>query len=114
MELLDELLTLERGFWEASGDPGYYRANMANDGLAVFSVGVMDKEGAITSTSDSGGWTDIQLSEPRLIQLTSDSVALVYEGSAQRDGKPYIANSSSVYVRRDNAWRLALHQQSAK
>jgi hypothetical protein len=114
MGLLEDLVELERGFWNATGDPEYYREHMADEGLAVFSIGVMGKDAAIASTSNAGmsEWTDIEISEPRLLELTPESAALVYQGSAKRDGEPYSANSASVYVKRNGRWQMALHQQS--
>lgn len=116
MTLKDDLLTLERGFWVAVRDPEYYRANMADDGVAVFSMGVMGKDAAIASTSgaEMAKWTDIELSNPQLVELTAESAVLVYEGAAKRDGEPYAANCSSAYVKRGGQWLMALHQQSAK
>ncbi|MEZ4554476.1 MAG: hypothetical protein R3B59_11345 [Dehalococcoidia bacterium] len=51
MGLIDELLDIERGFWKAVRDPGYYREHMAEDGVAIFGIGVMDKDAAISSTA---------------------------------------------------------------
>ena len=116
MTLKDDLLTLERGFWDAIRDPDYYRANMAEDGLAVFSMGIMGKDAAIASTSGAevAKWTDVELSNPQLVELTPESAVLVYEGMAKRDGEPYAANCSSTYVKRGGRWLMALHQQSGK
>jgi hypothetical protein len=110
----DELLELELGFWNATRNPDYYREHMAPDGLAVFGMGVMGKTAAIGSTSspEAGDWADVHLDDVRLLELTEVCAALVYHGSATRAGVPYAANASSVYVRRDGEWKLALHQQS--
>jgi hypothetical protein len=114
MPVEDELMTLERGFWDAINDPDYYREHMADEGLAVFSIGVMGKDAAIASTSgqDMATWTDVALSNVRVLEVGDDAAALVYKGSAKRDGQPYSANASSVYVRRNGLWQLILHQQS--
>jgi hypothetical protein len=114
--LQEELVKLEVGFWEATQNPDYYRENMADDGVAVFSQGVMGKDGAMQSTTNPGseGWSDIQLVEPRVVQITDDVAALVYRGTAKKDGKPYSANAASVYRRgMDGRWMLVMHQQSA-
>ena len=115
MSLQDELIELETGFWNATKNPNFYRDHMADDGLAVFSMGLMGKDAAIQSTSgdQATGWTDIRIEEPRILQLTGDVAALVYKGTAKRNGEPYAANSTSVYVRRNGQWQLVLHQQSA-
>ena len=42
-----------------------------------------------------------------------DAAALVYTGRASRDGSAdFVALMSSLYVRRDGRWRLALYQQT--
>lgn len=113
--LQEELVKLEIGFWEATQNPGYYRENMADDGVAVFSQGVMEKDAAVQSTTNPGseGWSDIQIVEPRVVQITDDVAALVYKGTAKKDGKPYSANSATVYRREpDGKWKLVMHQQS--
>jgi hypothetical protein len=114
MPLKDELVALELGFWKATGDPAYYREHMAADGLAVFAMGVMNRDAVIASTrgSDLAGWTDIEIAKPRMLPLTDGAAALVYEGSARRNGEPYVANCTTVYARRDGMWRMVLHQQS--
>jgi ketosteroid isomerase-like protein len=114
MALQEELVRLEEGFWNATGDPDYYREHMADEGLAVFSEAIMGKDAAVKSTTAPGseGWSDVRVEEPRVIELTNDAAALVYRGTAMRNGEPYAANCATVYVRRDGAWKLALHQQS--
>jgi len=114
MAIRDELIELEQGFWKATSDPDYYRQHMADDGLAVFSEGIMEKAAAVqvTGAGSTNEWTDIRIDEPQMIQLADDVVALVYRGSAKRDGEPYAANTASVYVRRGGRWQMMLHQQS--
>ncbi|MEZ4503731.1 MAG: nuclear transport factor 2 family protein [Dehalococcoidia bacterium] len=116
MPLMDDLLELERGFWNATRDPDYYREHMAEDGLAVFGMGVLTKDEAIASTVAPGGedWSDIELREPRLLRLDDDHAALIYEGRARRGDTPYVAYTSTVYARREGAWQLLLHQQSPR
>jgi hypothetical protein len=48
-----------------------------------------------------------------VVLLTDDAVALNYQASARRAGaEPYTALATSVYVRRNERWQLALHQQT--
>jgi Domain of unknown function (DUF4440) len=115
MTLEQELTELERGFWNATREPGYYEAHMADSGLAVFSDIVLGKAEAAASTSaaQTTSWGGVQLDDVRLLRLSDDVAALVYTGRARRDGTPYAANTTSTYVRRDGQWQLMLHQQSA-
>jgi hypothetical protein len=50
------------------------------------------------------------------VPLAEDVTALVYVGTARRDGadEPFVAAQSSVYARRGAEWRLVLYQQTAK
>lgn len=114
MTLLDELTELENGFWHATTDAGYYGRHMREDGLAVFAGAVMTKGQAIASTEGdaASGWEDVAVTDARLLEISPEVAALVYEGSASRRGTPYRATCASVYARQDGAWRMVLHQQS--
>ncbi|MQA00495.1 MAG: DUF4440 domain-containing protein [Dehalococcoidia bacterium] len=115
MSLLDDLLELERGFWAAAGDADYYRDHMADGGRIVlpFHGGILGKPQTMEVVDASDQWASFELDDVRLTELTSDCVALVYLGTGARLGAPrYWAAISSVYVRQDDAWRLALHQQT--
>jgi hypothetical protein len=59
-------------------------------------------------------WTSVDFTDQQLVQLSPDTVALIYRasGSRGREEPPYPALASSVYVKRDGDWKLALHQQS--
>lgn len=115
MGLLDTLLELERGFWAAAGDASYYREHMAEDGLMVlpFQGGILGKPQTLEVVDASDQWAAFELDDVRVSELTGDCAALVYLGTGSRLGAPrYWASISSLYVRRDGAWRLALHQQT--
>ncbi len=110
-----KLEQLELGFWEATRDGDYYRKNMAGDGLAVFADMFLTKDQAIASTSGDqvAAWSDVSINDVRAFELGDGAAGLVYRGQAKRDGTPYSANVTSVYVRRDGDWQMILHQQSA-
>ncbi len=74
----------------------------------------MDKDSARRSTMAdvTEAWADVRIDEPRLLDLADDVAALVYRGSATRNGKPYVANCASVYARHAGTWQMVLHQQS--
>ena len=48
------------------------------------------------------------------MELTKDVALLIYRAVARwaHESAPYTALASSVYVRRGESWKLALHQQS--
>jgi hypothetical protein len=115
MSLEEDLLALEERFWRAAGDGGFYREHFADDGLLVLpgGVGVLPKEVAITAVDAAGPWTSFAIEDVRFVRLGDDSAALVYRAQAARGDQPYAALITSVYARRDGAWQLALHQQTA-
>jgi hypothetical protein len=114
MTLLDELTNLEVGFWHATRDATYYRDHMRDDGVAVFAGAVMEKPAVEASTQGDrvGDWTDVRIRDARVVEITDGVAALVYTGSASREGARYRATCTSVYARDDGAWRMVLHQQS--
>ena len=117
-DLLQTLLDLERAGWdslcESRGD-AYYGRIMTDDGVMVLANGeVMDRDAVVASLGQAPPWSTYELGEARLIAAGRDSAALVYRGTAHREpGEPaFTALMSSVYVRRDDEWRLALYQQT--
>jgi hypothetical protein len=109
---VEELLALERRFWEAGGDPDFYRERFADDGRCVFGSGTMDKDATVASMTTAAPWTSFELEDATLIGLGSDAAALTYRARASRDDAPYEAMVSSVYTRRDGAWQLTVHHQT--
>ena len=109
----EELLALERRFWEDGGHGGFYRERFADDGLTVFGFGTLDKEHTIDAIPSASPWENIELGEATVTQISDDVAAVTYAASASRaHDDRYDAVVSSVYVRRDGTWQLILHQQS--
>ena len=108
-----DLLDLERRFWlEASAD--LYTDAMAAEGVMVFApVGILDKEQTIAAVEGAGAWSEVDIDDVRTIELTPGSAALVYRVHGVREGQaPYDALATSVYIHRDGAWQIAVHQQT--
>lgn len=113
MDLLSQLLQLERGFWTEG--PEYYRDHLAPDCLmALPGVGFMTREAAIRGIEGGQRWERLEVAEPQLVRLGEDAALLAYSAEAQRSGReqPYRSMVSSVYVKLEGSWRLAFHQQS--
>ncbi len=112
------LLDLERQGWDSlcdsTGDEFYGQA-MTEDAVMVLANGeVMDRDTVVAALGQAPPWRTYDISDPRLVQTGPDSAALVYRGSAYRDADEpaFIGLMSSVYVRRNAEWRLALYQQT--
>jgi hypothetical protein len=113
------LIDLERQGWDSlcdsTGD-AFYGSLMTEDALMVLSNGVvMDRDMVVAALAEAPPWRTYELSDVRLVRTGADSAALVYRGTAYRDGErpEFTGWMSSVYALRDNSWRLALYQQTA-
>lgn len=116
--MMEELLELEHAGWRSLCDgtgADFYSRIMTDDGVMVLAHGqALDREGVAESLRDAPTWSAYAISDERLVVLGRDEAALVYVGRASREGTPgeFGALMSSVYVRRDGRWRLALYQQT--
>jgi hypothetical protein len=113
MDDLDSTIwTLEKDFWLGGVDT--YRRHLADDALMVFPGMVLTKPQATDAIASGPRWTSVSFADQRLVRLTPDTLALIYRatGSRDREESSYSALISSVYVMKDNEWKLALHQQS--
>ena len=112
MTRLQELLKLERGFWLEGAD--YYRRHLSDDFVMLFpGVGPMRRQQAIEGIEGGQRWTQLQMSNEQILDLAPDVCVLCYEARARRqDESSYSAIIGSVYVRRNDSWKLAFHQQS--
>jgi hypothetical protein len=109
----ERLLKLEEQFWK--GDADFYRRCVTDDGLMVFPepVGVLTKGQTVRAIEESPRWTTVHFEAPRVVELESKSVLLVYKAVAKRTGgAPYATLASSAYVEVDGEWLLTFHQQT--
>ena len=119
MAIMDELLEHERAGWDSlchgTGDEFYGNA-MTDDALMVLANGmVMDRGMVVESLADAPTWADYEIDDPRVIALGDEAYALVYTGTGRRDGADdFVGVMTSVYVRRDGAWKLASYQQTPR
>jgi hypothetical protein len=110
----DAVLDIEESFWRSSGDEDFYRTHVADEGLFVFSMGVMRKEDVVAAMAESEPWESFEIGDPSWVSISNDVVGLVYEAHARRhaDAGDYRANILSVYRRQEKDWQLILHQQT--
>lgn len=116
--LVDDLLALEHQGWESlcTGDgASFYGHTMTPDGMMVLAHGqALTKEEVIASLSDAPPWERYEIRDAQLIPLDPSGAILTYTGSAHRhgDSTPFRALMSTIYVRQDDEWRIALYQQT--
>jgi hypothetical protein len=110
--LHEELLQIEHELGAGSADA--YRRHLADEALFVLPNGVLDRDACIAAMEASPGWDELEISDARTVRLGDDSAILTYAWRSRRAETVYSALMSSVYVRRDGVWHLALHQQTPR
>jgi hypothetical protein len=55
-----------------------------------------------------------ELEDVRTFRPAPDTAVVTYGVVAARDGQQYSALMSSLYVRREDGWKLAFHQQTPR
>ena len=101
MSLEKQLLDVEKRRWK--NDAELYHDNLTDEALLVFpETGVITRDVAVEAILG------------RSIQLTQDVALLTYRVNARWEDEEseHPAFASSVYGRRQGAWKLAFHQQS--
>jgi len=116
--LEDTLMKLERQGWDSLCDgtgAEFYGRVMTEDGLMVLANGaVMDRDAGVGALGQAPPWRTYEISDVRLVGTGKDGAALVYIGTAYRDATEpaFVGAMSSVYIWAQDAWRLALYQQT--
>jgi hypothetical protein len=112
----DQLLELEERGWLALSSPDPVRICqewLAEDAVLIVPGMIIDRATFLKALSTEQPWADHHIEEPKTVQLTNESAALVYRVTARRVGQPeFVAVITSVYVKRDDRWQLVLHQQT--
>jgi len=112
------LLDLERRGWDSlcnSTGAQFYGDLMTDDGIMVLANGaVMVRDAVVASLEHAPPWQSYDIEDVRLVDVDADAAAIVYVGTGYRDGDQpaFMGVMSSVYVRQDGRWRLALYQQT--
>ncbi len=115
----DRLVELEERGWAALSADGataadFYRRVLDDAVVMVLPGGmVLTDRDQIIEAMRGQPWASFRLEEPRVLRPTADTGVVTYGVVAHREGAPqYSALMSSLYVRRGEHWKLALHQQT--
>ena len=116
---MEELLALEKEGWDAlcnGTGSDFYGKVMTHDGLMVLGNGqVMTRDEVVEALRNAPRWESFEMKDPRTVLIGTEAGAVVYLCTAQRgEGAPFEGAMSSVYVRMEGEWRLALYQQTPK
>jgi hypothetical protein len=109
----DDLYEIEKNFW--TGDAQYYRQNLAEKCMVVFTemAGLKNREEVAAMITDPQRWQGLKLKDRNVVELADGAVLLSYRASAKRaNGQPYEALVSSAYVKENGRWKMAFHQQT--
>jgi hypothetical protein len=117
MQIEKELLEIERGLW--TNDAAYYGENLVEEAMLVFAeTGPITRETAVDAiraeNAEGRRWAEVRFDEVRGLRLSDDAHLLSYKVTARWEHELSSGQwlASSVYVRRDAAWKLAFHQQT--
>ena len=111
MDLKSKLLEIEHQLADGGGDD--YELHLDERAVVIVPGQALDKRATVEAMRASAGWSELALEDVALLELSDDSAALTYRFDGRRgEDFSYSALMSSVYVRRPDAWRLVLHQQT--
>ena len=77
---------------------------------------VLSRPDVVAALEKAPSWASYEMDDIRVVPIGTDSTALCYLGTGHRDGDaPSIVGiMTSVYVRRDDQWKLVVYQQTPK
>lgn len=116
----DEPAALERQGWDALSSGGeaaraFYERVLDEHVVMLLPGGmVLDDRTTIVESMSGQPWSRYSLQDLRSFQPTHDIAIVTYRAVAARDGQEYSALMSSLYVRREDGWKLAFHQQTPR
>lgn len=116
-----ELADLEEQGWQAlsstgAAAAGFYRRVLDETVVMLLPGGMLldDRETIIKSVS-AQPWSSYQPHGVRVLQPAPDTGIVVYEVTAKREAAgSYSVLMGSLYVRRGDGWKLAMHQQTPR
>jgi uncharacterized protein DUF4440 len=108
----------ERG-WDALSAPGagpeFYREVLDGEVVMLLPGGLfLDNREAIIESMGGPPWSTYRLENVREHRPTPDTAIVTYGVVAQRGDVEYSALIGSLYVRREQGWRMAFHQQTPR
>jgi hypothetical protein len=116
-----DCLEIERQGWQALSTSGaaattYYGRILDSDVVMLLPGGmVLDDRTSIIEAMSGQPWASFELADLRALHPLPDTCVVTYAVVASRQGSPaYSALVSSLYVRREDGWRLAFHQQTPR
>ncbi len=107
----DEVLAIERGFWDNANSREFFEQTIADGGITVIEpMGAIRKPMAVQAAGQGDRWVDLEMTDVVANEVGADCVALAYHARARRasDGRPYSGSIAAAYVRNGSGWQMAL------
>lgn len=117
----DDLAALEYRGWQALSTSGaaaaaFFTEVLDHEVLMLLPGGMVlsDRDDIVRSMSGQP-WATYRLDGTRVLRPAADTGLVTYGVVARREGTPeYSALVSSLYVRREDGWKMAFHQQTPR
>ena len=116
-KLLDELLTIERQLWR--NDASFYADTCLPEAVLIFpDVGRISLDIAVEAIRGENAagrhWAEVDFSDETAVSIASDTCLLTYHAAARWNDQSIAerVDCLTVYIRRDQRWRVAAHQQT--
>jgi hypothetical protein len=116
-ELPEHLLNIERKLW--TNNAVLYKDNLTEDCLLVFpETGVITRDKAVDAirkeNEEGRRWSEAYFDELHSRRLANDVALLTYRAVArwEHEESTITVLASSLYLKREGAWKLAFHQQT--
>lgn len=118
MNLVQELSRIERALW--TNDVEVYGRTFLPEAVIIFpEIGRIDLGFALDALREENAashrWAEVDLQDVRVLTIAPDVTLLHYEVTARWncEQEAETALCATLYVKRDGAWRVAFHQQTA-
>jgi hypothetical protein len=115
--MLETLLEIERSKW--TNNPEIYEAGYLPNAVLIFpGVGRIDRSTAVNAIREENrkghAWAEVKFEEARVVEVGAGVTLLTYKANARWNYEERASSvlCSTLYVRADDAWRIALHQQT--
>jgi hypothetical protein len=116
-EFPEHLVGIERKLW--TNDAVFYHDNLTEDCLLVFpETGVISRDVAVDAirreNQQGRRWAEVEFDQIHTLRLAENAALLIYRVVArwEHEKSKTVALASSLYVKRDDTWKLAFHQQT--
>jgi hypothetical protein len=109
-KLVQDILEVEKKAWEGvkNSDPNAMKALLSDEFLEVTESGRRNLQEALKSYAEPAGFKTYQLSEIKVISLSTNSAVLSYLAKMDSKSSAYVC---AVYVNRGQGWKL-VHWQA--